>query len=108
MVKNNNEEPRKRHHYVASSSDDSDDSDDNNTPSHKSPKSKSQSCVQLSAAPVHRVDDKESKTNEEKMNRNLKALHGESDDNNNDKENGIDDGVVDDFKELAQELNEKK
>ena len=42
------------------------------------------------------------------MNRNLKALHGESDDNNNDKENGIDDGVVDDFKELAQELNEKK
>ena len=74
----------------------------------KSPKSKSQSYVQSSAAPVHRVDDKESKTDEEKMNRNLKALHGESDDNNNDKENGIDDGVVDDFKELAQKLNEKK
>ena len=40
------------------------------------------------------------------MNRNLKALQWESDDNNSGKD-GIDDGE-DDFKELAQELNKKE
>ena len=40
------------------------------------------------------------------MNRNLKALQWESDDNNSGKD-GIDD-EEDDFKELAQELNKEE
>ena len=42
----------------------------------------------------------------EEMNRNLKALQWESDDNNSGKD-GIDDGE-DNFKELAQELNKEE
>ena len=42
----------------------------------------------------------------EEMNRNLKALQWESDDNNSGKD-GIDDGE-DHFKELAQELNKEE
>ena len=61
VVKTGNEEPRKRHHRIASSSDVSDDSDNNDTPSHKRSRAKSQSCVQSSAAPAYRYDDKESK-----------------------------------------------
>ena len=45
---------------------------------------------------------KVSRPDEEEMNRSLKDLHWESDDNNSGKD-GIDDGE-DDFKELAQEL----
>ena len=42
----------------------------------------------------------------EEMNRNLKALQWESDDNNSGKD-GIDDGE-DNFKELAQELSKEE
>ena len=42
----------------------------------------------------------------QEMNRNLKALQWESDDNNSGKD-GIDDGE-DNFKELAQELNKEE
>ena len=42
----------------------------------------------------------------EEMNRNLKTLQWESDDNNSGKD-GIDDGE-DNFKELAQELNKEE
>ena len=42
----------------------------------------------------------------EEMNRNLKALQWESDDDNSGKD-GIDDGE-DNFKELAQELNKEE
>ena len=54
----------------------------------------------------HRDDDKVSIPDEEEMNRNLKVLQWESDDSNSSKD-GNDDGD-DDFKELAQQLNEEE
>ena len=62
--------------------------------------------MQSSKVAHHRDDDKESITDEEEKNKNLKALQWESDDNNSGK-NGTDDGE-DDFKELAQELNKEE
>ena len=53
-----------------------------------------------------RDDDKVSIPDEEEMNRNLKALEWESDDNNSGKD-GIDDGE-DDFKYLTPELNKEE
>ena len=55
---------------------------------------------------AHRDDDRVRIPDEEEINRNLKALQQESDDNNNSKD-GIGDGE-DDFKELAQELNKEE
>ena len=99
MVKTRHKETRKRHHHEGSSLEDSDNSNGNDTPTHKSPKVNTyHSCVQ-SAAPAHRDDDKVSIPDEEEMNRNLRALQWESDDNNSGKD-GIDDGE-DDFKKSA-------
>ena len=53
-----------------------------------------------------RDDDKVSIPDEEEMNKNLKALEWESDDNNSGKD-GIDDGE-DDFKDLTPELNKEE
>ena len=53
-----------------------------------------------------RDDDKVSIPDEEEMNKNLKALEWESDDNNSRKD-GIDDGE-DDFKDLTPELNKEE
>ena len=53
-----------------------------------------------------RDDDKVCIPDEEEMNRNLKALEWESDDNNSGKD-GIDDGE-DDFKDLTPELNKEE
>ena len=53
-----------------------------------------------------RDDDKVSIPDEEEMNRNLKALEWESDDNNSGKD-GIDHGE-DDFKDLTPELNKEE
>ena len=104
MVKTRHKETRKRHEVF--SSEDSDDSEGNAMPTHKSPRVNSHhSCVQLSTAPAHRDGDKVSIPDEEEMNRNLKALQWESDDNSSGKD-GIDD-EEDDFKELAQELNKE-
>ena len=76
-------------------------------PTHKSPKVNSlHRCGQSPAPANHRDDDKVSIPDEEEMNRNLKALHWESDNNNSSKD-GNDDGD-DDFKELAQELNKEE
>ena len=47
--------------------------------------------MQSSKVAHHRDDDKESITDEEEKNKNLKALQWESDDNNSGK-NGTDDG----------------
>ena len=107
VVKTKQKETRKRHHHKVSSSDDSDDSDGNYMPTHKSPKVNSLHICGQSPAPAnHRDDDKVSIPDEEEMNRNLKALQWESDDNNSSKV-GNDDGD-DDFKELAQELNKEE
>ena len=62
--------------------------------------------MQSSEVAHHRDDDKESITDEEEKNKNLKALQWASDDNNSGK-NGTDDGE-DDFKEFAQELNKEE
>ena len=106
VVKTRHIETRKRHHHEVSSTEDSDDSDGNDMPILKSPKLDSHhSCVQ-SAAPAHRDNDKVSIPDEEEMNRNLKVLQWESDNNNSHKD-GIDDGE-DDFKELSQELNKEE
>ena len=80
----------------------------NDTLSHKRTSVSSQSSVQSSTAPANRNDNKVTIPDEEQMNRNLKALQGEFNDNNSDKENGIDDGEDDDFKELAEELNKEE
>ena len=80
----------------------------NDTLSHKRTSVNSQSSVQSSTAPANRNDNKVTIPDEEQMNRNLKALQGEFNDNNSDKENGIDDGEDDDFKELAEELNKEE
>ena len=53
-----------------------------------------------------RDDDKVSIPDEEEMNKNLKALEWESDDNKSRKD-GIDDGE-DDFKDLTPELNKEE
>ena len=50
-----------------------------------------------------RDDDKVSIPDEEEMNRNLKALEWESDDNNSGKDDG-----EDDFKDLTPELNKEE
>ena len=55
---------------------------------------------------AHRDDDKVRIPDEEGINRNLKALQQESDDNNNSRD-GTGHGE-DDFKELAQELNKEE
>ena len=79
------------------------DSDDDK-PTHKCLTGNShRSCLQSSTAPPHRDVDKVSMPDEERLNRNLKALQWESD---NSAKNGIDDGK-DNFKELAQELNKE-
>ena len=105
MVKTRQKETMDYH--KGSSSEDSDDSDDNDTSTHKSPRVNSlHSCVQSLATGHYRDDDKVSIPDEEEMNRNLKALQWESDDNNSGKD-GLDDGE-DDFKELAQELNKEE
>ena len=102
VVKTRNEETRKRHHHEVFFSEDSDDSDNIDTPTHKSTRVNSHhSCVQLSTAPPYKNDDKVSITDEEEMNRNLKAFQRESAENKSDKD-GIDDGK-DHFMELAQE-----
>ena len=62
--------------------------------------------MQSSEVAHYRDDDKESITDEEEKNKNLKALQWASDDNNSGK-NGTDDGE-DDFKEFAQELNKEE
>ena len=106
VVKTRYKETGKRHHHEVSSSEDSDDSDGNDAPTHKSPRVNSHhSCVQSSAAPAHRDDDKVSIPGEEEMNRNLKTVQWESDDNKSGKDE-IDHGE-DDFKELAQEVNKE-
>ena len=81
-------------HHEASSSDDSDDddNDDNDTPSHKKSRVIFQSCAQSSTAPAQRDDNKVSIPDEEEMKRDLEDLQGESDENNSNKDNGIDDG----------------
>ena len=105
--KNRHKETRKRHQHAVSSSDDSDESDSNDAPTHKSPRINSHhSCVQSSTAPAYRDNNKVSITDEEELNRNLKAFLWESVDNNSGKD-GIDDGE-DNFKELAQELNKEE
>ena len=107
MVKTRHKETRKRHHHEVSSSEDSDDSDGNDTSTHKSPRFNSHnSCVQSSTASAYTGDEKVSTPDEEEISRNLKALQWESGNNNSDKD-GIDDGG-DDFKELAQELDEEE
>ena len=70
------------------------DLDGNDTPTHNSPRVNSHhSCVQSSAPAHHRDDDKVSIPNEKEMNRNLKALQLEPDDNNSGKD-GIDAGKM--------------
>ena len=107
MIKTRYNETRKRYHHEVSSAEDSDNSDGNDTPPHKRPRANSfHSCVQPSTTLAHRGDDKVSVPDEQEMNRNLKALQRESDDDNSGKD-GIDDGE-DDFKELAQKLNKEE
>ena len=107
MAKTRHKETRNRYHHDVFSPENSDDSDDNDTPTHKSPRVNSHHiCVQSSTASAHRDNNKVSLSDEEKMDRNLKPLQWESDDNNSTKD-GIDDGE-DDFKESAQELNKKQ
>ena len=53
----------------------------NDTLSHKRTSVNSQSSVQSSTAPANRNDNKVTIPDEEQMNRNLKALQGEFDDN---------------------------
>ena len=101
MAKTRQKETIKRHHHEVSSSEDSD------TPAPKSLRVNSHhSCVQSSTLLAHRDDDKVSIPDEEEMNRNLKALQWESDDNNSGKDR-IDDRE-DDFKDLAEELNKEE
>ena len=64
--------------------------------------------MQSSKTPAHRNDDKVSITDEEKVNRKLKFLQGEFDDNKSDKKNWIDDREDDDFKVLTQELKKEE
>ena len=72
-------------------------------PTHKSRRVNSHhSCLLSSTAPAQRVDEKVSIPDEEEMNRNLKALQWETDNNNSGKD-GINNEEID-FKELAQEL----
>ena len=59
------------------------------------------SCVHSSTSAHHKDDDKVSMSDEEEMNKNLKAIPWESEDNNRNKD-GIYDGE-DDLKELAEE-----
>ena len=107
MVKTRHKETRKKYHHEVSSSEDSDDSNGNDTSTHKSPRVNSHnSCVQSSTAPAYRDDEKVSSPDEEEISRNLKVLQWESGNSNSDKD-GIDD-VGDDFKELAQELDEEE
>ena len=107
MVKTRLKATRKRHHHEVSSSEDSDDSDGNDMPTHKIPRVNSIYRCGQSPVPVHhRDDDKVSVPDEEEMNRNLKVLQWESD-NNNSGNDGSDDGD-DDFKELAQLLNKEE
>ena len=73
--------------------------DGNDTPTHKSPRVNSPHICVQSSAQAHRDDDKISIREQEEMNRNLKALQWESDDNNSGRD-GIDDGE-DYFKDLA-------
>ena len=102
VVKIRHEETRKRHHHEVFFSEDSDDSDNIDTPAQKSIRVNSHhSCVQLSTAPPYKNDDKVSITDEEEMNRNLKAFQRESAENKSDKD-GIDDGRYH-FMELAQD-----
>ena len=105
MVKTRHKKTRKRHHHEVSSSEDSNDSDGNDTPTYKSLKVNSHHSCAQSTAPSQRDDDKVSIPDEEEMNRNLRALQWESDDNISGKD-GIDDKKQD-FKELAQELNKE-
>ena len=62
--------------------------------------------MKSSTVPAHREDDKVSILDKEKMNKNLKVLQWESNDNNSGKD-GVHDGE-DDFEELAQEVNKEK
>ena len=87
VVKTTQKETRKRHHHEVSSSEDSDDSDGNDMSTHKSPMVNSlHRCGQSPAPAHHRDDDKVSIPYEEEMNRNVKALQWESDDNNSGKD----------------------
>ena len=68
VVKTRHKETRKRHHHQVSSSEDFDFSDVNNTLTHNSPRVNSHhSCVQSSAAPPHRDDDKVSTSDEDEI-----------------------------------------
>ena len=92
VVKTKYKEIRKRHHHEVSSLEDSDDSDDNDPPTHKSVRVNSHySYVQSSTALAHRDDDKVNIPDGEEMNRILKALQWESDENSSGKD-GIDMG----------------
>ena len=64
------------------------------------------SCVNSSTSAHHKDDDKVSISDEEEMNKNLKAIQWESEDNNSNKD-GIYDGE-DYLKELAQKLNKEE
>ena len=96
----------KRYHRKVSSSEDS---DDNYKPTYKSPRVNTPItavCSHQQHQYIARDDDKVSMPVEEEMNRNLKDLQWESD-NNNSRKDRTDDGE-DDFKELAQELNKEE
>ena len=70
------------------------------------PLSKALGSTLITAVPAHREDDKVSIPDKEKMNKNLKILQWESN-NNNSGRDGIHYGE-DDFEELAQEVNKEK
>ena len=106
VVTNRHKETRERHQHDVSYSEDSDDSDNNDKPTYKSTMVNSHhSRVHSSTAPAHKDNYKVSISDEEEINRNLKTLKWESDDNSGN--DGIDD-EEDDFKELAQELNKEE
>ena len=75
MVTTKHKETKESHHHEASFLEDSDDSGDIDAPTHKRPRINSHhNTAQSSTAPTHRDDDKVSIPDEEKMNRNLKAI----------------------------------